>query len=184
MGNETLSYVLSYNNAIYRIPRKPADSVLTNLLSQHSIFINTSFNLTIIPSNHTTRCPLFVFGALRKGTFDGKYPRPSRSRSHTFNQYHIKDTKGEMAGDEGESNCPHCNTIVLDDTIALECKGFCKKWFHGECVKINSEEYGKTNALSEKVKWYCVDCSRRFNRVLNEVCDYNDYITVNETVIN
>ncbi|KAG8261084.1 hypothetical protein J6590_081957, partial [Homalodisca vitripennis] len=86
-----------------------------------------------------------------------------------------------MAGDERDSNCPHCNTIVLDDAIALECEGFSKKRFHGECVKINSEEYGKINGLSEKVKWYCDDCSRRINRVLNEVCDYNDYITVNET---
>lgn len=46
-----------------------------------------------------------------------------------------------------------CVKIVKDNDIALECEGFCKKWFHETCVNIYEDEYDEIYCLSENVKW-------------------------------
>ncbi|KAG8250090.1 hypothetical protein J6590_005483 [Homalodisca vitripennis] len=89
-----------------------------------------------------------------------------------------------MAGDECQSYCPCCNKLVNDSDNALECEGFCKNWYHGECVNISDEEYEQINKICDKVKWYCVPCEQRIDRVVEKVCDVEDFLSLNETVKN
>lgn len=32
------------------------------------------------------------------------------------------------------------------------------------------------------MKWYCVTCSLKIDRLLNNVCDYDDFIAISEPV--
>ncbi|KAG8298734.1 hypothetical protein J6590_007320 [Homalodisca vitripennis] len=52
-----------------------------------------------------------------------------------------------------------------------------------ECI-FNHEEYEQINKICDKVKWYCVPCEQRIDRVVEKVCDVEDFLSLNETVKN
>ena len=66
--------------------------------------------------------------------------------------------------DSAESLCGHCNKLVKNDSLAMECE-ICNLWYHIKCQGITKAEYeyikggSKKKSLS-KLHWYCLTCDR------------------------
>lgn len=87
-----------------------------------------------------------------------------------------------MAPGEDDGLCTCCKSIVKNDDDGMQCEGFCRNWYHIACVKISDKEYEQINMLSEKVKWYCEPCSEKVDRLMAKVCDFDDFLALNEMV--
>ena len=55
-------------------------------------------------------------------------------------------------------NCPHCDKIVNEKDMALECE-ICENWFHTRCHDISDTEY-KFLGAHKSVHWYCNSCNK------------------------
>lgn len=68
-------------------------------------------------------------------------------------------TKNKEEDQNNYDLCGKCNKTVSDEE-AIYCDGLCKKWYDIECVKLKTEEYHYITKLSNKVKWYCPQCTK------------------------
>jgi len=87
-----------------------------------------------------------------------------------------------MAAEDGKLICPGCNFDVLDEDKAVQCKGFCRFWYHCKCVKILDNEYEFMKSLGEKSRWLCSPCGLRLDSLVKNVCDFDSIIQLNSTV--
>jgi hypothetical protein len=73
-----------------------------------------------------------------------------------------------MAVDEVvvETTCQTCRKLVKDDEFALECEGFCEKWYHSKCIGVGKRNYDKIVALKEDSTWYCGPCKSEVNALI------------------
>lgn len=60
-----------------------------------------------------------------------------------------------------------------DGDKALGCGGYCRRWFHVQCVDVKSL-IDLINTLGDKFKWLCNLCDKRFDAVLNRQNDFTD----------
>ena len=51
--------------------------------------------------------------------------------------------------DSAESLCGHCNKLVKNDSLAMECE-ICNLWYHIKCQGITKAEYEYIKGLFKK----------------------------------
>ena len=64
--------------------------------------------------------------------------------------------------------CGKCGELVLNDAAAVECDGYCQRWFHIRCgTGIDMRKYKRAARLNENIDWVCASCE------LGENCDFH-----------
>lgn len=87
-----------------------------------------------------------------------------------------------------DSPCNICNVLIVSDDNGLLCDGFCKQWYHPECVGINLENYKlitqvtNTEVVSNHIKWFCKPCAGKVDRLVASVSDVDDLINLRSVV--
>ena len=70
---------------------------------------------------------------------------------------------------EENEKCGICNNFVLEEHNGIECE-ICEKWFHAECVDLESAEY---EVLARHTKgylhWYCHVCNDETSKLMKTV---------------
>lgn len=87
-----------------------------------------------------------------------------------------------MAVDEENSECSVCKLIVNDDDNALFCDGFCRTWFHIQCVKVPKDIFENIGQLHEYIQWTCEVCLKRIDNMRSYVCSTEDYLNLHEMI--
>lgn len=75
--------------------------------------------------------------------------------------------------------CQNCNKEINNKNKALQCEGFCNKWFHIACCGIEEKIHKKINEINDKgVLWLCEMDRAIFKNMVN-----NKFGSMNEKVV-
>lgn len=61
--------------------------------------------------------------------------------------------------------CPICARKVVEDEMAVQCDGKCKRWHHITCAELQQGQYNALRATSKrksKLLWLCISCEQDF----------------------
>ncbi|XP_054263812.1 uncharacterized protein LOC128987122 [Macrosteles quadrilineatus] len=74
--------------------------------------------------------------------------------------------------DESNERCGVCDeSCERENDRAIWCDGYCKLWYHIECVNIEESDFVSINSLGNKIKWLCEACVKRFDAVTKSQSD-------------
>lgn len=105
----------------------------------------------------------------------------------------LSKTSGKMVMTDlswDDAPCNICKIVISSDGSGLLCDGFCRKWFHPECVGIDSKKYAliteisNTDVVSDHTKWFCKPCATKVDKLVSSVWDVDDLINLRSIVEN
>jgi hypothetical protein len=83
-----------------------------------------------------------------------------------------------MNADVSSAPCAVCEVIIPGDGNGVFCDGFCRSWYHPNCVNIDDDGYENINKVISHVKWYCEKCSDLISRIIKEASDVENYVSL------
>lgn len=110
----------------------------------------------------------------------------NQKKSKTETEIKVNSKKNDSNSDDimdaSSSPCAVCEEIIPGDGIGIFCQGFCRAWYHPGCVNIDEEAYDSIGKMPEYVKWYCKECSNQISRLVSDVYDIENYISLHASI--